>query len=193
MTINWYGGGCYKIQTPNFNLIIDPETAPAVGNRLKGDLILHTSDKGIIEDSKAAAENFPPREGEIFGPGEYNIGPAKVRGVLISKESGEKQIRTAFRVELDEIKLGFLGDVSSDLTEEELDDFDEIDILFAPGAANVAMRYVKSVEPKVVIPAGDSKKLAVELGQDAEPQEKLVVKKKDLEAEEKTRLAILSC
>jgi L-ascorbate metabolism protein UlaG (beta-lactamase superfamily) len=192
MTINWYGGGCYKIQTSNFNLIVDPDTASGSGSRLKGELILRTSNITVADDSKTEAQNFPPKEGEISGPGEYNIGPAKVRGVLISKESTSEKIKTAYAVELDEIKMGFLGDISSDLSEEELDGLGEIDVLFVPAKSAEAMHYVKSVEPKIVIPAGDAKKLASELGQDVEPQEKLVIKKKDLEAEEKTRLAVLS-
>lgn len=192
MTINWYGGGCYKIQTPSFNLIVDPDTASGSGGRLKGDLVLYTSNVAVAEDSKTEAQNFPPKEGEIAGPGEYNIGPAKVRGVLISKESTNEKIKTAYAVKLDEIRMGFLGDISSDFGEEELDDFGEIDVLFVPAKFAEAMRYIKSMEPKIVIPAGDAKKLASELGQDVEPQEKLVIKKRDLEAEEKTRLVVLS-
>jgi L-ascorbate metabolism protein UlaG (beta-lactamase superfamily) len=192
MIINWYGGGCYKIQTPNFNLVIDPETSTSAGGRLKGDLVLHTLKSDIDADSKTEEKNFPPKEGEIFGPGEYNIGPVKIKGIMVSKESGPKQIKTAYAVEFDEIKMGFLGDILSPLKEEELDDLDGIDILFVPAKSAEAMRYVKSVDPKIVIPSGDAKELASELGQNVEPQEKLVIKKKDLEAEEKTRLVVLS-
>lgn len=182
MTINWYGGGCYKIQTPNFNLIVDPETAPAVGNRLKGDLTLHTLSK----------EPFPVMENEVSGPGEYNIGPARIKGVMIARESDNTKVRTGYAVELDEIKLGFLGDIESDLDAETLDALGEIDIVFIPAKSPAAMRYVKSLDPRIVIPAGDAKKLASELGQEIEAQEKLVIKKKDMESEGKSRLVVLS-
>lgn len=182
MTINWYGGGCYKIQTPNFNLVVDPETAPAVGNRLKGDLALHTLDK----------EPFPTVENEISGPGEYNIGSARIKGTMIAKESDATKVRTVYAVELDEINLGFLGDIESDLDAEALDALGEIDILFVPAQNSEAMRYVKSLDPRLVIPAGDAKKLASDLGQEIKTQEKLVIKKKDLEIEGKSRLVVLS-
>lgn len=185
MTISWHGGGCYKIQTPNFNLVIDPETAPSAGSRLKGDLILHT----VLETD---GDNFPPKEEEIFGPGEYNLGPAKIKGVLVSKESKEKILKIAYSVGLEDVRLGFLGDISADLTEDERDALDGIDILFVPATAASSLRYIKAIEPKLAIPRGDEKKLAAELGEEALPQEKLTIKKKDLGSEEKTKLAVLS-
>ncbi len=188
MTINWYGGGCYKIQTPNFNLVIDPETAASAGSRLKADLILHTT----LEVGEIGGDDFPPKEEEIFGPGEYNLGPARIKGVLVSKESKGKLLKTAYSVVLEDLRLGFLGDIAADLTEDELDSLDGIDILFVPASAASSLRYVKAIEPKWAIPAGDAKKLASELGEEALPQEKFTIKKKDLGSEEKTKLAVLS-
>jgi len=181
MIISWHDGGCYKVETPDFNLVLDPETS-VKGGRLKADLILRTS----VEISPSSGSSA-----EIVGPGEYEISSVKIRGFGLSQEN-EKKLRTVYLVILEGVRLVFLGEIETDLSEEILEDLGEVDILFVP-ANKKAVTYIKSIEPKIVIPGfGDPKKLGAELGREVEPREKLVIKKKDIEAEAGLKLVVLN-
>ena len=182
--INWYDGGCYKVQTPDFSVVIDPESSGS-GNRLKGDLTIRTS-------SKLGADNISINnvvEDEISGPGEYEIAGVTVRGVGVS--GGEGEIRSVYKVIIDGISFGVLGNIDFELKEDALDMLSDIDILFVP-SNGVTGKLVKSIEPKIVIPGwGDPKKAMIDIGQKPDPEEKLVIKKKDIEEMEGTKLVIL--
>ncbi len=182
--INWYGGGCYKVQTPGFDVVIDPESSGS-GNRLKGNLTIRTS-------SKFSADNISINnvaEDEIIGPGEYEISGVKVRGAGVSGPSDE--IHSVYKVVIDDVSIGVLGDIDIELNENALDVLSEIDILLVP-SNGMTGKLVKSIEPKIVIPGwGDAKTAMGEMGQKPEPEEKLVIKKKDLEGMEGTRLVVL--
>ena len=179
MIINWYGSGCYKVQASGFDIVIDPESSES-GKRLKGDLTIRTT-------SPFPFENV---EGEISGPGEYEISGAVVRGAM-APGSGAKELRTVYRVVVDDIRLGFLGDVPSELGEKELDTLGEIDILFIPSNA-IGAKLARSIEPKLVVPGwGDPMKAATDIGQKPESQEKLVIKKKDIDEVEGIKVVVL--
>lgn len=179
MIINWYGGGCYKVQASGFDVVIDPESSES-GKRLKGDLVIRTT-------SPFPAESV---EGEIFGPGEYEISGVVVRGAM-APGNGPKELHTVYRVVADDLRLGFLGDISSELNEKALDTLGEIDILFIP-SNTMGAKLAKSVEPKLVVPGwGDPMKAATDIGQKPDPQEKLVIKKKDIDEVEGMKVVIL--
>lgn len=179
MIINWYGGGCYKIQASGFDIVIDPESSQS-GSRLKGNLLLKTTSSFPVTE----------KENEIAGPGEYEISGVVVRGSATS-ESSSKEIKTAYMVYADGIRLGFLGNISSDLDEKALDALGEIDILFVPSNSYGA-KLAKSIEPKIVIPGwGDPKKVALDMGAKGEPQEKLVIKKKEVDEIEGMNVIVL--
>ncbi|MDD3752665.1 MAG: MBL fold metallo-hydrolase [Candidatus Colwellbacteria bacterium] len=181
MIINWYGGGCYKMQASGVSIVTDPDSSGS-GNRLKGDLVIKT-EAPVFADINNVVEN------EISTPGEFEISGTKIRGTAIP--AGKGIIKTAYRVEVDDMAFGFLGNVSAELSEKALEALGEIDILFVP-SNDIANKLVKSVDPKIVIPGwGDPKKVMADIGQKPDPQEKLVIKKKDLEEIEGLRLIVL--
>lgn len=183
MIINWYGGGCYKVQVSDFSLIVDPDSS-STGNRLKGDLTIKTSAL-LPKDNYTQTSHT-----EIIGPGEYEISGVRIKGAS-TKESGGKELKSCFRVVVDDIKLGFLGNISEDPGEAALDVLSDVDILFIP-ANKIGAQLVKTVEPKIVIPGwGDPKSIKNEFGQEVEAQDKLTIKRKDLETIQGTKLVIL--
>ncbi len=182
MIITWHGGGCYRLQTPDLSVIIDSESSP-VGNRLKGDLPIKTSVSLPLDMANI--------EG-IASPGEYEISGVFVKGTEISAESSDKSIKIAYRLVFDGIRMGFMGNVSSELSNEELEVLSDIDILFIP-SNSAGLSAAKFLEPKIVIPGwGDSAKISSELGQKPDSLEKLVIKARDIESMENMRLVILS-
>lgn len=184
MIINWYGGGCYKVQVSDFSLVVDPESSSGSGSRLKGDLVIKTSAL-LPQDNYTQTSHT-----EIIGPGEYEISGVKVKGAK-TKESGKKELKSCFRVVIDDIKLGFLGNISEEPDEDALEVLSDVDILFIP-SNKVGARLVKTIEPKIVIPGwGDPQSVKSEFGQEVEPQDKLTIKRKDVELIQGTKLVIL--
>jgi len=182
--INWYGGGCYKIQASGADIVVDPSTSPA-GGRLKGDLIIKTKTELPLDINGLS-------DTEISVPGEYETSGVKIKGVAIpTEDSRENVLKTAYRIEADGLSIALLGDVSEELSEDALDDLGDIDILFVPGKP-ISGKLIKSIDPAVAIPGwGDPKVVMNETGQKPESTEKLTIKKKDLEAEEGFRLVVL--
>lgn len=153
MVINFLGDGSFKIQTGGLTILTEPFSGELSG-RFKPDIILRTQ---APKSYKPKADCFI-----VEGPGEYEI-----KGVHISGFPG-----FSFLVRAEEMNLGFGNP-----------DVDEVDILFLP-AHGSALKIIKQLEPKIVVPAGgDIKDLAGELNQKVIPEEKLVVKSKDLPAE----------
>lgn len=179
MIITVSGSKGIKCQVSDFSLVVDPDQGGKQGS--KADIVLRTRTEAPIVDFNSNASS------EIVGAGEYEISGTRVTGIQIPKESNNKEIRTAYIVKMDEINLAFLGDLKTDLSEDALDKLGEVDILFVPSPSEgfdgkKIASLIKQIEPRVIIPARseDGEKLAKELGQKAEKQEKLVIKKKEL-------------
>lgn len=186
MIITVDGAKGIRCQVSDLQLAVDPEKGARAGSSL---LVLRTALEAPIESMDNA---------EIIGAGEYEIGGIKINGIQLDKESTPKKIRTAYLVNMDEIRLGFLGEsLNAELSEEALDKL-EADILFAPEPtkdfdAKKIVHIIKQIEPHVIIPISDKAagELAKELGQKPEKMEKFVTKKKEL-AEMISKLIIIN-
>ena len=182
MIINWYGGGCYKIATPDFAVIVDPDSSES-GRRLKGDLIVKTESEleNAVNNKEANL---------ISGPGEYEFSGVKVRGYMDG--SSNDRLSTAYKIVFEDIKFGFVPAGAADLVEEAADILSDADILFV-AANEPGAKIAKRIAPKIVIPGeGNQKKFASDLGREPEPEEKLVIKRKDLDAVEGMKVVILN-
>lgn len=163
--------GGINCQFSDITLLIDPNS------QLKADVILKTKADFPVDSSVSEVVN---------GPGEYEISGIKIRGINIDKETTPNLLRTAYLVQMDGIRLCFLGALNSELNEDVIDKLGEVDILFVPTGkdcinAKSASELIKQIEPKIVIPINpDIKDLAEEIGQKPEFQDKLAIKRKDL-------------
>lgn len=181
MVIKAIPAGGISCQLSDFNLLIDP------CSQVKGSLILKTKTEFPIKISFADA-------GIIQGAGEYEISGVKVRGIGLENETTAEVLRTIYAVEMDNLRLCFLGTLNSELSEDVIEKLGEVDVLFIPIGKNYidakkGREIIKQIEPKAVIPTTpDIKTLAEELGQKPEFQEKWAVKKKDLEGEGAAKL-----
>lgn len=174
MVINYFGAGCFKIQSGNLSLAVDP-----VNDRLKPDILLRTV---------APLPLKTPAQNEIAGPGEYETLGVIIRGYQLVKESSPKLIKTIYRVEMEDIALGFLGEAENIPDGETLEKLGRVDILFLPVEgkpyleAEKAAKLVKQLRPAIAIPsfAKNPKDFFEEMGQEVIFEEKLSLKKKDV-------------
>ncbi|MDD5431122.1 MAG: MBL fold metallo-hydrolase [Candidatus Pacebacteria bacterium] len=204
MIINWYGEGCFKVQTGGLTLITDPFDSSVGLNAARGknEAILRT----MVE---WPAPEGSKEEQEILGPGEYEVKGIEVTGIAVPKESSDKLIKTIYTVKAEDMNLCFLGHLSSNPDAEILDELEKVDILFIPAGGKgfideeAAAKFIKQIDPKIVVMsffkvpglkragAGDVKDLAKELGHPLEMEEKLVIKKKDL-TEGKVKMRVIA-
>ncbi len=185
MVITYFGGGSFRVQSGEISLLIDSEN-----NRLKADLELktHTPVSALISEERS----------EISFPGEYEIKGIEVKGISVPEESTEKFIKTMYLVTWEEIKIAFLGRISKQPSAETIEQLNEPDLLFLPVGGGdvlepeVAAKLAKMLEPAIIIPSfyKSPAEFLKAMGQKAEPQEKIVLKKKDL-LEEKNKVIIL--
>ena len=185
MVVHYLGEGCFRLQSGEVSLLVDPHN-----NRLKANVILRT----LIPSNLAG---FEPTE--IVFPGEYEMKGLVIQGHPVTPESTAKFLKTIYLVHWEEMSLVFLGHLSRQPEADILEKIGQPDVLFLPFdsahflPAEAAAKIVKQLSPHFVIPSFSKEpaELAKILGRKAEPQEKLVFKRKDL-AGERGQVIILS-
>ncbi|PIY66083.1 hypothetical protein COY91_01265 [Candidatus Shapirobacteria bacterium CG_4_10_14_0_8_um_filter_39_15] len=151
--------------------------------RIKGKNVSIATDllgKVEVEDSGSV---FP-----IQHPGEYEIKGASIFGFSTSENN------ICYLFELEGLRLFHLGNIKGKLTDKQLGEIGEVDVLFVPvGGKDTlvpkeAMEVISQVEPKIVIPMNfDSlDEFLKEEGDGAETLPKLTISKLDLPIETKT-------
>lgn len=199
MVITHHGAEFFKVVFGDTTLAFNPigKQSKLKGPKFGADIALislnHPDMNGAQQVSHGERQPFV-----IDSPGEYEIGGVFVRGYSSrSNYGGKGKINTVYFVTLEGMKLCFLGALGSkELSDEIRGRFDEIDLLFVPiGGEGVlepaeAHELSVSVEPHVVIPMhydqiGIKNALKLFLKEEgrerAQPEEKLTVKRRDLE------------
>jgi L-ascorbate metabolism protein UlaG (beta-lactamase superfamily) len=192
LDITYLVGGGLKLSGRLLNLVCDP-----VGDvsKLGADAVLLTSPEVARPKTEAMI---------VDGPGEYEIKESLVIGVATQMHTDETGKRgAAYVVEIDGLKVGFLGNIAPKLTNEQLEVFSGVDVLAVPVGghgltldATAASQVVSQIEPKYVIPThyddGVSKyampqdklaKFLSEVGSKPEPQAKLKLNAKEMPLE----------
>jgi hypothetical protein len=197
MVITYLGGQCLKITQGDLTIAVNP---PGKGSAHKGvkfgsDIVIST----LNHDDFNGIENASYGERAPFivdGPGEYEVRGVAVQGFGGATSYGGKPgYNTVYLLNLEGMNLCFLGALEGDLSPAAKEALDEIDILFTPVGGKGTLDYSEAaklavkLEPKAIVPlqydAAALKSFLKEAGgEDAAPQEKLTIKRKDLEGKE---------
>lgn len=192
MVINYFGNGCFRLQSGDTSVLINPEN-----NRLKADVTLKTL-TATIPDAALAASDEKADEVVISFAGEYEEKEIEIVGYPIPEESTEKFLKTTYAVLWEGMKFVFLGHLSKPMDAALMEEFSDPDILFLPVGGGhflepeVAAKIAKQLEARVVIPSF-YKSIAEFLkasGKKGEEMEKFVFKQKDI-ATDRGRVVIL--
>lgn len=105
------------------------------------ELTIRAKEKTVNINVVQSTINADLRVGTIRGAGEFEIGDVAI--VATSLKNGG----IMYRIDVDGIKIGLVGNTASI---EDLDELGPIDILGTSDA-----KYVSVVEPKIVIPMGN--------------------------------------
>ncbi|MDP3764687.1 MAG: MBL fold metallo-hydrolase [bacterium] len=196
MNLYWYGQNSVGIDSGENSLVVssldlEKELKPAssAGKSARGaDVVLVSQLQEVKVPSKT--NSFL-----INNPGEYDV-----KGFFVMGLGGFGE-NIAYTIEVEGVRLCHLAGLDKELTDAQLENFSDIDILLidigsTDDSNETASKIVNQIEPRIVIPIGydDSKKASVffkEMGaSDVEPQNKLNIKKKDLPQEETKTLLL---
>ncbi len=186
MEFQFYGGNCIRINTKQATFIID-------------DNLKEFGVKSIVKPDDIALYTHVPAQPAgarlvITDPGEYEVSEVSIFGIAARAHMDEAGQKTAtiYKLQYDDTRVAILGHIYPDLTEDQLEEIGNVDILFIPvGGSGYtldavgAAKLIKKIEPKVVIPTHyDDKALKYEV-----PQAPLDEALKVLAMEPKDRIA----
>lgn len=166
MIIQWHGKSCFSIttkgalHTEDVTIVIDPyhpESGLKLPRNIQGDILLVTHD----HPSHNYQEGVGGKPFVITGPGEYEVKGIFVYGIATAHDAtsgSEHGSNTMYRIEAEDMSIAHVGDLGHTLTDAQLEELKDIDILCVPvgGGSTIdaakAAEVVQSVEPRVVIP-----------------------------------------
>lgn len=198
MIIQFFGNQFFKFQVGDTVLATDPfgKESSLKGPKFGANIVLQTT---LHEDMAGGEElTYGSKEPHVIkGPGEYEVSGTFIKGYgMQSNYDGiDSAAGTTYYIfELDGMRVLFLGAAND---KKNITIEGDIDILCVPISgdgrlsAKQAAEMVTNIDPKIVIPMGitdvTNEHLATfikEIGADAktEVQEKLTLKKKDIES-----------
>lgn len=166
MDIYWGGQALVRLKGKNASVMIDPYESEFTGLKLPKDLsadvVLISHNHNDHNNAKAVTS---PSVGEVMvfdKPGEYEVGGVVITGIdsFHDDSNGSQRGKNIiFHMLFDGLNIVHVGDLGqSKLTEEQLAQIGEVDILFIPVGAvytingQVASEIVSQLEPKIIIP-----------------------------------------
>ena len=153
MELTYYGANCLRIVTKKAAVVVDDNLA---GLGLKSvtrptDITLHTFKEVPTAESQFMADM----------PGEYEISGVIIHGIPARAHMDEegKHSATIYTVEADDLKIAVIGHIYPDLSDDQLEQIGLVDIAVVPVGGNGytldglgALKIIKAIEPKIVIP-----------------------------------------
>lgn len=160
MEIQYLGHSSFRFKGKSTVLITDPFDPKSIGLKFaKVDATIVTSSHDHDDHNalKLVEGNFK----EVVGPGEYEIGGTSILGIPSfhdDKEGEERGRNTIYVFNIDGITICHLGDLGHKLSEDQVGEIGQIDILLVPVGGvytigpNQALETVSRLEPKIVLP-----------------------------------------
>lgn len=203
MEIQYLGANCVRIGNKKVTVLVDDDlTSHGLKSAANAeDIAIFTLEKG--------SKN--PHRFLIEGPGEYEISEVSIMGIPAQAHLDESGLRaTIYSIRMQGFSIGIIGHVHPNLDDEQLEKLGILDVLIIPIGgmgytldATGAASLVKQIEPKIVIPThyadsgvtyevpqADVSQFLTEIGT-SEPEHLDVLKLKESELGEKTRVIIL--
>ncbi|MDO8591994.1 MAG: MBL fold metallo-hydrolase [bacterium] len=153
MELTYYGANCLRISTKKAQVVIDDnlDKLGLASVTKPTDISLHTFSGIPTKDSHFMADM----------PGEYEISGVVIHGVSARGHMDEEGKHSAviYTIAADDLKVAILGHIYPQLSEEQLEQIGHVDIAVVPvGDSGYtldgvgALKLIKQIEPKVVIP-----------------------------------------
>jgi len=154
MELQFYGANCLSVSTKQSRIVIDDNL-----NDLGGKSITKAGDIAVFTHEHSTPA--PELRLLIDGPGEFEIADVSVQGMTVRAHIDPEDQKTAtlYRILIDDIRLVVTGHIYPELSESELETIGTVDVLCIPVGGNGytldatgALKLIKKIEPKLVIP-----------------------------------------
>ena len=159
MEISWLGHSCFRLKGKQATVITDPYS-PDLGYSL-GQPAANIVTVSHQHPGHSYTEGVDGNPRAVKGPGEYEISGVLIIGIATFHDEDRGKTRgknTIYLIEMDEISICHLGDLGHVLTNEQVEELGNVDVLLVPvgGGSTInaapATEIVRQLEPKVVLP-----------------------------------------
>jgi L-ascorbate metabolism protein UlaG (beta-lactamase superfamily) len=160
MDITCLGHSSFRIRGKSATVVTDPY-APEVGlkfpRHIQADIVTVSHD----HKDHNAVEQIEGAPHVVRGPGEYEIKGIAVIGLPVFHDTEKGALRgrnTIYRIEIDGVSIVHLGDLGHNLTSDQVDELDGVNILMIPVGglhtidASAIADIISDIEPSIVIP-----------------------------------------
>ena len=153
MDIQYFGANCVVLTVKNTRVVIDDNLADLGGKSITkaGDIALFTAAHGEAgKDVKLS----------IDMPGEYEVSDISITGIPARSHLDEGGLATTmYKITSGDVTVFVTGHIYPNLTDKQLENIGLVDAMLVPiGGSGFtldpigALKVIKAVEPKVVIP-----------------------------------------
>lgn len=211
--IRWFGHACFRIRAREATILTDP-VPRSFGYKVekqRADIVTisHRHPGHINEELLTGEYKLIER------PGEYELNEVFITGIQTyhdNQSGAERGKNTVFLIEAEGLMICHLGDLGHELTEEQAEAMNTVDVLLVPvGGGTVlepaqAAAVVAQIEPRIVIPMqyrtelGDFERAELERFlkemalSEVTPIDRLTLRKSDLpDGPEATSVVVLEC
>jgi L-ascorbate metabolism protein UlaG (beta-lactamase superfamily) len=162
MQLFWHGYSSVRIEAKmgdtDVTILTDPyesEASLRFPRTLTPDILLLSHQ----DRSRFNLESVQGTPSIISDPGEYEVKSAFVQGIQDKTvDAGMKDRSVIYRLVVEGMSIGFLGQLKRKLTPAEIEELDDIDILLLPVGggevmdAKLANDTIADIEPRMVVP-----------------------------------------
>ena len=161
MEISYLGHSSFRIRTSLGFVVTDPYDPKMVGLKYSGveaDIVTVSHDHADHDQH----QGVKGVKRVVSGPGEYEIAGISIIGLPSFHDDKNGELRgknTIYVIEAEGLRLCHLGDLGHILSQEQVQEIGEIDVLMIPVGgggftigAKEASQVVMDIEPKIVIP-----------------------------------------
>ncbi|HEX2172931.1 MAG TPA: MBL fold metallo-hydrolase [Dehalococcoidia bacterium] len=158
MDIHWLGHSCFRLRGRDATVLIDPYPGSVGGQALARQSadILCLTNPHPNHAHRTIVEGAPP---VLTGPGEYEIKGVLITGLGTTRRASEGTLpNTAYLIEMDDVGVCHLGDLSRAMTNDLKEQLGSVDVLLIPTGghctidAAAAAETISLIEPRIVIP-----------------------------------------
>ena len=159
MDITWLGHSCFKIRGSQAIIVTDP-FPPNMGYTL-GKITADIVTVSHPHPSHSYNEGINGEHRLVKGPGEYEISGVLMLGITTFHDAVKGQSKgknTIYLMEVDGVNICHLGDIGHVLSDGQVEELGNVDILMVPVGgvstinASMAAEIVRKLEPKIVLP-----------------------------------------
>ncbi|HTP57194.1 MAG TPA: MBL fold metallo-hydrolase [Candidatus Paceibacterota bacterium] len=201
MNISWYGQRCVRIESREGSVLVDPFDPAGTGIRgpvINDDLVLLSA----YDQPRTVLERINEGSFLVRGPGEYERKGIAIRGIPAFQDSQngrELGLCTIYRVVADDMTVCHLGALGQEkLTDQQLEDIGDPDILIVPPGAQSALdakalgAMVTAIEPKVIVSLDKFDAFIKQLGLAPQKMDSYRIQKKQLPADQTILIVLTS-